>query len=187
METEIEKNIDQSPFTLVSGLRGKWRDENTKAQAIHPFPDSLFTDNSTPTNLYEKFRENMTANGKNLDVAIIGISSGRTGSFDDILRKKEFDQKKIRRLNFVGEILNRPYNSEGKDLFDSIEHLRRYVDGIELEELQKRVRDGKKVIAIAGGKDKTNAIRVALEKKFLNVLITDMKTATALCGEDDGE
>ncbi len=181
VETEIEKNIDQSPFTLVANLRGKWGDPETKAVAVQPLPGTLSEDGKNPTEHYKKFQTDMYEFAKSLDVAIVGISSGKTGSFDDILKKPDIKKMQAVKLGMVGEILNRPYNLEGDDLFPKIERLKYYVDGVELEVLKEAVRNGKKVIAVAGGAEKIRAIHYALKSRFVSHLITDMHTGMELC------
>jgi DNA-binding transcriptional regulator LsrR (DeoR family) len=49
----------------------------------------------------------------------------------------------------------------------------------------EQIRKIPRVIGIAGGKDKHKMIRAALHGKILNVLITDLSTATALLTEEN--
>lgn len=182
VETECKGNIDQSPFTLVSILLGKWRSSTTKTEAIHPFPGTLFVKREEEwkiTNQYEPIRDRMIDAANSMDIAIIGISNARSGSFAEILKKDTIKEKKVRKR--IGEIMNRPYDADGKDLFDEIPEILEYVDAIALSVLKERVAAGRKVIAVAGGKQKVEPIRVALESRFLSHLITDMKTAEDLC------
>ena len=186
VETEREKNIDRSPFTLVANLRGKWGDPGTKAVAVQPLPGTLTKDGKTPTDAYREFQKEMYDFGKSLDVAIVGISTGRTGSFNDILEKPDIKKMQAVKLGMVGEILNRPFNAEGKDLFSKIDRLNYYADGVGLDVLKEAARNGKKVIAVAGGTEKIRAIHYALRFGFVSHLITDMHTGKDLC-EGKGE
>lgn len=181
VETEIEGQIDQSPFTLVSVLRAKWNDKETKAFAVQPLPGTLFLDANQPTKEYAPFRSRIIETAESLDVTIVGIGSATGGSFGQILKKPDIDESLVRRLRIVGEIVNHPYDHNGRDLFNDIKNLNRYVDGIEIDLLRRLVSSGKKVVAVAGGPSKVDAIRVALETRLVNILITDIVTAEALC------
>ncbi len=181
VETETGGTIDQSPFTLVSVLRCKWNDNDTEAYAVQPLPGTLFKGEGEPCSEYIPCRKHILELAERLDVAIIGIGSGMGGSFGQILRKGDIDDSLVRRLRIVGEIVNHPYNREGKDLFDEITNLKRYVDGVGLDILRRLVSSGKKVIAVAGGNDKLTAIQVALQTGIVSHLVTDLATAEALC------
>jgi len=52
------------------------------------------------------------------------------------------------------------------------------VEGARLQALSRR--DGRSVIAVAGGKTKVDALRGALTGRFMNVLVTDEDAAIAL-------
>lgn len=185
VETETGGAIDQSPFTLVSVLRAKWSDKETKAFAVQPLPGTLYKVDGEPCSEYIPCRKHILELAECLDVAIIGISSGVGGSFGQILRKGDIDDLQVRRLHIVGEIVNHPYNREGKDLFDEITNLKRYVDGVGLDILRRLVSSGKKVVAVAGGNDKLTAIQVALQTGIVSNLVTDLATAEALCSHPE--
>lgn len=82
--------------------------------------------------------------------------------------------KRLREKGAVGDILSRFFNAQG-DLIDDEIHER--VIGIPINKLKDK---GKIVIAIAGGPSKFDAIRGALNGKYINVLITDEETAKKL-------
>ena len=92
--------------------------------------------------------------------------------------------KTLRKLGVVGEINYQPFDADG-----------RVVDRAELRFLTQRVLSvtadrlrtlsqayGRHVIAVAGGRQKLQAIRGALKGRFMNVLVTDEDTALALVG-----
>lgn len=82
--------------------------------------------------------------------------------------------KRLREKGAVGDILSRFFNAQG-DLIDEEIHER--VISIPINKLKDK---GKIVIAIAGGPSKFDAIRGALNGKYINVLITDEETAKKL-------
>jgi DNA-binding transcriptional regulator LsrR (DeoR family) len=77
----------------------------------------------------------------------------------------------------VGDICLRFFDSTGKQI---ITELNDRVISMELDQLRAVPR----VIGVAGGSRKTNAIRGALAGRLINVLITDLATAERLAAED---
>ncbi|MDG4718366.1 MULTISPECIES: sugar-binding transcriptional regulator [Thalassospira] len=82
----------------------------------------------------------------------------------------------LRRKGAVGDILCQFFDDNG-DVLDLSLHQR--VIGARLESLNK----SKNVIAAAGGDSKVRAIRAALKGKYVDILITDEKTAEKLLEE----
>jgi len=76
----------------------------------------------------------------------------------------------------VGDICLRFFNAAGRDM---ITELNDRVISIELEQL----RAVRRVVGVAGGRRKINAIRGALAGKLVNVLITDLASAERLLAE----
>jgi lsr operon transcriptional repressor len=74
----------------------------------------------------------------------------------------------------VGDILCRYFDTEGEFIEDDV-HDR--VIGIPMEVFGD---ERKLIIGVAGGKTKVSAIRAALLKRYINVLITDEPTAASL-------
>jgi DNA-binding transcriptional regulator LsrR (DeoR family) len=85
---------------------------------------------------------------------------------DDLLR--------LMKEGAVGDILSRFFNAEGEIVQDEV-HDR--VIGIPIEVLQKK---NKTVVGVAGGASKIEAIRAALNRKYVNVLVTDEWSAGEL-------
>ena len=75
----------------------------------------------------------------------------------------------------VGDIALRFFDAAGKPVRSSLDDR---ILGITAEQLHKVPR----VVAVAGGVDKVDAIRAALHSKMVDVLITDQNTAEALAG-----
>jgi fructose 1,6-bisphosphate aldolase/phosphatase len=85
----------------------------------------------------------------------------------------------------VGEINHTPVNAQGEPLTDSsdpdLRALVRRVIGMGALDLRERAkRADRSVIAVAGGLEKTEAIRACLKGRYFNVLIIDAYTAEAL-------
>jgi DNA-binding transcriptional regulator LsrR (DeoR family) len=102
------------------------------------------------------------------DIALVGI--GSLDPLESSLRRAgyldEADLANLSSLGAVGDICARHYDSSGQVL--EVESNRRIV-GIELDEL----RNIDRVIAVAGGVSKAEAIRGALRGGYVNVLVTD--------------
>ena len=85
----------------------------------------------------------------------------------------------------VAEINHTPINAQGEALIDKKDKdlgaLTDRIIGIMAPELrEKAAEENKYVVAVAGGLEKTEALRACLKGKFFNVLITDAYVAEAL-------
>ena len=120
-------------------------------------------------------------------VALVGIGmiAEQTPGFCSLAESYDVSVKRLRQLGVVGEINYQPVNAEG-----------RIVDAPELRALMRRIlsvgadrlqalsrRRDRYVIAIAGGRPKIEAIRGALQGRFMNVLVTDEDVASELTSE----
>lgn len=117
----------------------------------------------------------------NVDIALVGIGmiGKATAGFCSVAAFYGVSVTRLRRLGVVGEINYHPFDRQG-----------RIVERRELRPLTRRVlavpparlrelsgQPGKRVIAVAGGPDKREAIRGAMRGRFANVLVTDEDTA----------
>jgi len=117
-----------------------------------------------------------------MDMALVGIGavepSRLLASSGNVFSAEEL--KKLRRLGAVGDICLQFYDAAGTpvrtDLTDR-------VIGISLAQIKK----AKRVIALAGGKRKVEAILGALNGRWINVLITDHATAQAVLDASTGD
>jgi DNA-binding transcriptional regulator LsrR (DeoR family) len=168
-------------------LFAKWRDntDTSSAYAIQPLPDSLRGADSKWEEKYKTHWNVITGKARELDVAIVGIGSPEVGkgggTFAQILKTHGVDPKKLKDKGMAGEICNRPFDSDGRDLMEVDDIILSFLDGVELGVLKELVDKKRKVIAVAGGANKTDAIRVALRKGLVNYLITDVHTGEELC------
>jgi len=110
-----------------------------------------------------------------VDVAILGIGDLEPSQ---LLKNSgnyygEAMLKTLAARGAVGDICLHYYNAEGEPVLSKEEDP---VIGMELSQ----VRDCPHVVALAGGTEKVNAIRGALNGKYIDVLITDYPTARQL-------
>jgi DNA-binding transcriptional regulator LsrR (DeoR family) len=112
---------------------------------------------------------------KKLDLALVGIGSLEPSSLlassGNIFSPKE--REELRRKGAVGDICFQFIDEDGVPVNSSL-MLR--VIGIDLVTLKRSPR----VVGIAGGPEKVNAILASLQGKWINVLITDRHTAEQL-------
>ena len=111
---------------------------------------------------------------KNVDVALVGI--GGPIEVSTVLETGYFNEKQIEALKkcgAVGDICSRFFDEDGKACNLDINER---IVGITLDDLKKI----KKVIAIAGGKNKVKSIRGVLNGRYVDVLITDLYVAYCL-------
>jgi deoxyribonucleoside regulator len=120
----------------------------------------------------------------NVDIVLVGIGmiGEATAGFCSLAEFYGVSVRRLRALGVVGEINYHPFDQDG-----------RLIDRKELRPLTRRVlavppsrlcelsaQYGKLVVAVAGGRDKREAIRGAMRGRFANVLVTDEDTAEAL-------
>ena len=127
-------------------------------------------------------RETLMANDANalrtlrylndLDVALVGIAGCKStvslGPEDNFFTKAQFDYAIS--LGAVGQVDLRFINENGDPVTSELDSL---LIGVTLEQL----RNAKRSIGVAGGKDKYESIRAIIRGKWIDTLITDVSTA----------
>ncbi len=111
------------------------------------------------------------------DMSIVGI--GATEDNATVLRNGILSKNELALLKMqgaVGDILNHFYDRNGELVDSSIENR---IISTSLDDLQNR----KNVVGVAAGSEKIEAIRAALARGYLNVLITDEETARSLLAQ----
>lgn len=112
-------------------------------------------------------------------LALVGIGTVQPSSLlaasGNIFSEQE--QRLLQNYNAVGDILLRFYDREGKSVKTFMD---KRVVSMSLEQL----RNVDRAIGVAGGRRKFDAIRGALNGRWINVLITDRFTAERLVAED---
>lgn len=123
----------------------------------------------------DTFVREATAFFDKITLAIVGIGSVEPSkllqSSGNVFSEEEL--KALQQSGAVGDVCLRFFNIEGKPVNLPLD---KRVVSIGLDQLK----NAKRVVGVAGGKRKLNAIRGALNGQLINVLITDHQTAQAL-------
>ncbi len=177
--------IHQSPATLVGLLRAKCSPRSDVIGVQLP-PLGVVP---VEKEFREQFRkgallQTLRTRALRSNVIFIGVGNpaAGTGSFcriADQATRGRF-QSYVRRLDLVGEINNRVYDRKGKDRTDDVPGLSELaISIITLDDLKRLAKNRTKhrVIGIATGLNKIEAIRVALQMNVMSVLVTGRDTA----------
>jgi DNA-binding transcriptional regulator LsrR (DeoR family) len=170
----------QAPSTLAGILYAKY----FKGSTVYA-PQLTRTDNKFRSmgKILSAIQKEIEEHAHNLDLALVGIGNLdfhiRSRPYFEISRSAGIEPDKLKKLEAVGEIGNRPYDKKGEDIFKKICRSKSPLISMDLA-FYKRMAKTKPVIAVAGGLQKVRAIRTALEQRFVNILITDLQTAQAL-------
>jgi DNA-binding transcriptional regulator LsrR (DeoR family) len=108
-----------------------------------------------------------------LSVLLVGIGALNLRLLRDGGHVSEADQRELRAKGAVGDVALHFFDEQGRPVRSSLEER---VLGISLEQLQA----APKVVAVAGGESKFEAIRAALRGRWVHSLITDLATAQRL-------
>jgi len=146
-----------------------------------PAPGVVGSRNAREVLMKDRFvREALDLFGK-VTLALVGIGatepSRALASSGNIFSPQEI--KLLAGKGAVGDICLRFFDSAGRGV---ITELNERVISMELDQL----RAVRRVVGVAGGKRKTNAIRGALAGRLIKVLITDLASAERLLTEGNG-
>lgn len=121
---------------------------------------------------------NITETSKNVDLAIVGISTPYgENTMSQIGYINEQNIAEFKELGVVGDINSQFFNDKG----EVVNHpINRNVVGIGLEDLKKIPN----VLVIGFGMNKFDAIKAALTYNLVNNIVTTDRIATKLLGED---
>src|SRR5437016_5608624 len=123
---------------------------------------------------------------QDVDIALagVGVIAEQTPGFCALAESYGVSVKRLRQLGVVGEINYQPFDADGhvvdRPELRALSHRLLSVEGTRLQALSRR--DGRSVIAVAGGKTKVDALRGALAGRFMNVLVTDEDAQTRQLG-----
>lgn len=161
-------NVSMNPFLLGQKI----------AEKLHaPFyniwaPAIAQTKESARIFMSEPWVHEVLAIAEKANINLLSIGElSHSASLFQMGYLSESDLKRLSKKGAVGDILCRFFDSQGSIIEDEI-HER--VVGIPLESLCDR---NKISIGIAGGASKERAIIAAIQRKYINVLITDEDTA----------
>jgi DNA-binding transcriptional regulator LsrR (DeoR family) len=140
-----------------------------------PVPGIVATQDARNVLLSDPYVQQATEMFNHLDMAFVGIGAPVADSVlirdGSILSCTELDC--LLQSGAVGDIALRFFDAQGQPIQSEID---RRVIGISFEQL-RRIR---RVVGIAGGPEKLQAIQGALRGKLINVLITDSQNAEKL-------
>jgi DNA-binding transcriptional regulator LsrR (DeoR family) len=121
---------------------------------------------------------------QDVDIALVGIGmiGEQTPGFCSVAESYGVSVRRLGQLGVVGEINYQPFDANGKVVAEpELRALMRRVLSVGAGRLQALARrPDRRVIALAGGRPKIEAIRGALRGRFVNVLVTDDVAASAL-------
>jgi deoxyribonucleoside regulator len=149
---------------LAEAFGGTWQNFYT--------PALVESDAMASTLLHSTDGKQVTALWQQLSVAVVGIGNVDLGAEMQMLFVNYLDANAQQRLNdakAVGDICVRFFDIKGKPCIDAI----RGIVGISLEQLRRT----RRVIGIAGGVTKAEAILGALCGRYIDVLVTDESAA----------
>jgi len=182
------KLVDLFPNTLVGMMAAKYRPHVT----AFALPVQLFGSRRQIEAERRRLLENpeirrIYTQAHEVRIALVGIGmiGEQTPGFCSLAESYGVSVRKLRALGVVGEINYQPFDARGQ-VCDrrELRGLARRVLVVSAERLREMSRTaGKYVIAVAGGREKREAIRGALRGRFMNVLITDEDTALSLVDE----
>lgn len=196
-------SIHQAPATLVGLLHAKFREQNSDVFGAS-FLSPCLTEPVQTGDIHEKqpeieeLRRRISPEALNLLFVGIGVMdmNDRDSSFVAIIKKAfgvtpekpdrlTYLASEISRLRLVGEINNQPYDENGVSQLSFMSELRGKIVPImsllQLKEFAEKRHI--RVVAVAGGAAKRQAIKAALRGRLFNVLITDAKTAEFLLAD----
>ncbi|MGB8992581.1 MAG: fructose-1,6-bisphosphate aldolase/phosphatase [Desulfobaccales bacterium] len=162
------------------------------------YPDATaYTLPTIPVKTKEEYEKQMAANPKlqqiyreiwDVDIMVLGIGylTGPMPGFRAFAdQEMGLTAEDLKKKGVVGEINHTPIDARGEPMLDGkdkqLAALTRRVIGVGALELRERAaRADRYVVAVAGGLEKTQAIRACLKGKYFNVLVTDAYVAEAL-------
>lgn len=147
-----------------------------------PAPGVVGSPEAVPILLADRYVRDAMSLFDQVSIALVGIGtvepSGLLASSGNIFSPDELDL--LRAAGAVGDICLRFFDAAGSPVVTSLNDR---VIGMQLEQL----RNVKRAVGIAGGKQKLRAIHGALRGRYINVLITDRFTAQDLLQSTDSD
>ena len=162
------------------------------------YPDaSAYNLPTIPVSSREEYEKQMAVNPEMLkiyrdiwevDIMVLGIGylTGPLPGFRALAQQElNLTAEDLAQKGVVAEINHTPIDAKGEPLLNTKDQelaaLTRRVIGVGALELRERAAMANRyVVAVAGGLDKTEAIRACLKGRYFNVLITDAYVAEAL-------
>lgn len=179
------KLVDLFPNTLVGMMAAKYRPHvRAYALPVQHLASLREIERERQRLLRDREIRAIYEAAHNVDIALVGIGliAEQTPGFCSLAESYGVSVRRLKQLGVVGEINYQPFDGEGR-IVDrpELRVLSRRILSVEGERLQALSRrPDRRVIAIAGGRGKVDALRGALQGRFLNTLVTDADAASAL-------
>jgi fructose 1,6-bisphosphate aldolase/phosphatase len=199
LEPERLSGVHLYPLTLTPIMTTPGLTANAMVGMMSTkYPDATAYNLPTiPVSSQAEYEKQMAANPEMLkiyrdiwevDIMVLGIGylTGPLPGFRALAQQEMgLTAEDLAAKGVVGEINHTPINAEGEPMLNTkdkdLAALTRRVIGVGALELRERAtQEGKYIVAVAGGLEKTEAIRAALKGRYFNVLITDAYVAEAL-------
>jgi DNA-binding transcriptional regulator LsrR (DeoR family) len=199
LEPERLSGLHLYPLTLTPILTMPGLTANAMVGMMSTkYPDTTAYNLPTiPVSSREEYEKQMAANPEmqkiyreiwETEIMVLGIGylTGPLPGFRALAQQEMgLTAEELAARGVVAEINHTPIDAQGEPMTNSqdkdLAALTRRVIGVGALELRERAaRDDRYVVAVAGGLEKTEAIRACLKGKYFNVLITDAYVAEAL-------
>ncbi len=179
------KLVDISPNTLVGMMAAKYRPHVTAyALPVQHLASLREVERERRRQLRDSEIRRIYEAAQSVDVALVGIGQigEETPGFCSLAESYGVSVHRLRQLGVVGEINYQPFDAAGAVVdHPELRILMHRVVSVDSRRLQALSRhDERYVIAVAGGKGKAEAVRGAVNGKFMNVLVTDEDVALSL-------
>jgi DNA-binding transcriptional regulator LsrR (DeoR family) len=179
------KLVDISPNTLVGMMAAKYRPHVTAyALPVQHLASLREVERERRRQLRDPEIRRIYEAAQSVDVALVGIGqiAEQTPGFCSLAESYGVSVRRLRQLGVVGEINYQPFDAGGAVVdHPELRILMHRVVSVDSRRLQALSRhDERYVIAVAGGKGKAEAVRGAVNGKFMNVLVTDEDVALSL-------
>jgi DNA-binding transcriptional regulator LsrR (DeoR family) len=179
------KLVDISPNTLVGMMAAKYRPHVTAyALPVQHLASLREVERERRRQLRDPEIRRIYEAAQSVDVALVGIGQigEKTPGFCSLAESYGVSVRRLRQLGVVGEINYQPFDAGGEVVdHPELRILMHRVVSVDSRRLQALSRhDERYVIAVAGGKGKAEAVRGAVNGKFMNVLVTDEDVALSL-------
>ncbi|WP_156286183.1 sugar-binding transcriptional regulator [Oceanivirga salmonicida] len=174
----LSGGVSNYTSSIISGVHKSSSVTPTPNFYVVPSPLIVSTKEIADAFLKEKEVKSILNMSKFSNMTLIGI--GAVNEEATIFKTNIVDKNNLTILKMkgaVGDVLSQFYDKNG-DLIDTVLHSK--LVSVKIENL----RNSDNVIAVAGGKNKIEAIDAALKGKFINILITDEDTGKALLERD---
>jgi deoxyribonucleoside regulator len=180
-ESNLEM-VDISPNTMVGMMAAKYRPHvNAYALPVQHLTSVREIERARRRLLRDPAVRRIYEAAQDVHIALCGIGQigEHTPGFCALADSYGVSVKRLRQLGVVGEINYQPFDAAGR-IVDRPElrvltHRVLSVDGGRLQALSRR--EDRHVIAVAGGREKVEAVLGALRGRFMNTLITDQDAA----------